>query len=63
MAADTADRIEGLLCWDLLDDPLVLARCQRQLRSTGAMVVKGFATADGLRRLLDEVSLQCRPLD
>ena len=54
-AAADAGRIEGLLRWELLQDAAVLARCRRELSTAGILVVKDFATADGLRRLRSEV--------
>ena len=54
--ASAAAGIEGLLRWDVLDNALVVARCQRELRADGIMVVKDVATAGGLRRLRDEVT-------
>jgi hypothetical protein len=55
MMADQQMAIEGLLRWDLLGDPQVLARCTEELRTHGIMVIKDFATATGLARLREEV--------
>lgn len=57
---DSEKKIELLLNWSILDDPAIIERCRNSLREDGVMVVRNFATKDGLERLKAEVlSVPC----
>ena len=44
-----------LLQWSMLEDPAILEGCKDSLRENGVMVLKDFATKDGLEKLKEEV--------
>ena len=44
-----------LVNMDMLADPEILKRCRKMLQTDGVMVLPGFATAEGLRLLREEI--------
>lgn len=53
--SDATSKNEALVNWSLLDDPAIIDRCRNCLREDGVMVLRNFATNDGLNRLKAEV--------
>lgn len=58
MSQSKASSAPPLVNWSLLDDPAILEQCRTALRNDGAMILRDFATQDGLHRLKTEV-LSC----